>query len=158
MVRRLLPPPLSPWPQGAAVHSYNSTPCMSVDDLTDDLLVRVFLHLLQPRALATAESVSRRWFGAIEAQLLWRGACLRAWRLYIILIACNYTTFILLPYTFISITLLSHIQAPTTFTLESPFHDGALETPLIFVPYTTRHRLLDHFEYAIVAYIRVGPP
>jgi len=26
------------------------------------------------------------------------------------------------------------------------------------VPYTTRHRLLDHFEYAIVAYIRVGPP
>lgn len=56
---------------------------LSVDDLTDDLLLRVFEHLEEPRSLATVEAVSPRWRCVVEIghARCWRGACLRAWRL-----------------------------------------------------------------------------
>ncbi len=56
---------------------------LSVDDLTDDLLLRVFEQLEEPRSLAAAEAVSPRWRCVVEVghDRCWRGACLRAWSL-----------------------------------------------------------------------------
>ena len=56
---------------------------LSVDDLTDDLLLRVFVSLEEPRSLAAAEAVSPRWRCVVELghERCWREACLRAWRL-----------------------------------------------------------------------------
>ena len=57
-------------------------PLLLLDDLTEDLLLRVFEHLaLKP--LAAAERASARWRATVQRghARLWRARCLEAWRL-----------------------------------------------------------------------------